>query len=256
MQVTAVYFSATGTSKRNAASIAEGFAGHAGFETLDLTPFSELAVPRRFGADDFVVFSAPCYKGRIPIVAMERLRTLRGDRTACIITVTYGNRDYDDALLELHDLVRENGFLPVAAAALIGQHTYGVIQPGRPDESDMEANRRFARAVRGKQQAAPEKEATLTIQGERPYRGEGSGGSFRPLTSADCTHCGLCVRECPVRAIGEDCVTVAGHCLACFRCIQICPAQAKNMDTPEYRGFAEAFSRQLATRRENEYILS
>ena len=254
MQVTAVYFSATGTSKRNAESLAEGLAGHEGFETLDLTPFSETSVQRGFGADDFVVFSVPCYKGRIPVVAMDRLRTLRGDKTPCIITVTYGNREYDDALLELHDLVRANGFRPRAAAALIGQHTYGTIQPGRPDASDMEANRRFARAVLDTQHAAPEQETPLTIRGERPYRGEGSGGSFRPLTSDTCTHCGLCVRECPVRAIGEDCVTVAGHCLACFRCIQICPVQAKNMDTPEYRGFAEAFSRQLATRRENEYI--
>ncbi len=43
----------------------------------------------------------------------------------------------DDALLEMYDLVKENGFLPFAAAALVAQHTFGDIQRGRPNEKDL-----------------------------------------------------------------------------------------------------------------------
>mgnify|MGYP002799423549 CR=1 FL=1 len=118
-----------------------------------------------------------------------------------MITVTYGNRHYDDALIELFDLVREQGFRPLAAAALVGQHTYGHIQVGR-------------------------------------------------------TGCGLCVRECPEGAIGEDCRTIDPEaCISCFRCIRICPTGAKNMDVPAYQEFAEEFSRKLSQPRKNEYFL-
>lgn len=72
------------------------------------------------------------------------MEALRGADTPCIVTVTYGNRDFDDALLELAEFVRERGFLPIAGAALVGEHTYGSIQPGRPLPDDLREDRAFA----------------------------------------------------------------------------------------------------------------
>lgn len=253
MKVTAIYFSPTGGSKKSATSLAAALADGQ-YDEIDLTP-ADSRISRAFGPDDIVVFSVPCYKGRVPIVAAQRMSGISGNKTPCIVSVTYGNRDYDDALLELTNLATDKGFLVQGAAALVGRHTYGEIQVGRPDDRDAAENRRFVEALRAARHNDFSRPVTLPVKGVFPYRGEGSGGKFRPLTSDACTHCGLCVAECPTHAIADDCRTIDdARCLSCFRCLRLCPTGAKNMNTEPYLSFAEDFSRKLAARRENEYI--
>ena len=244
-KVTLVYFSPTGTTRKSLEAMAEGIGGEG--EVLDLTR-PETPV-RHFEADDMVIIGMPVYVGRIPQVARERLTGISGESTPCLVVVTYGNRHYDDALLELADMAKAQGFTVMGAAALVGRHTYGEIQMERPDSSDLAADREFAvRAF-----SCGKAMADNAVPGNRPYRDGGNGGQFRPLTADTCVHCGLCVRSCPVHAIADDCTTIADTCLACFRCIRICPKGAKNMDTEAYQNFAAAFSEKLKQRRENEY---
>lgn len=245
-QVTLVYFSPTGNTKKSLEAMAASLGGAC--ETVDVTAVEEPQV-RRFGSDEKVIFGAPVYAGRIPSVARGRLSRFRGEGTKCIVVVTYGNRHYDDALLELADMAREQGFTVVGAAALVGRHTYGAIQVDRPDEKDLAADGEFAVRAFSRRDDAPE----VSVPGSSPYREGGSGGKFHPLTSEACVRCGLCVKSCPVHAIADDCVTIGEGCLACFRCIRICPHGAKNMDTPAYNAFAAAFTEKLQKRRENEY---
>jgi len=247
---TAVYFSATGTNKKNVTAIAETFA--ADYKTIDLTRYDSAKEERYFSKDELVIIGAPVYSGRIYCGAAERFHTLHGDQTLCLITVTYGNRHYDDALLELKDLMTHQGFRVIAGAALIGEHTYGDIQKGRPNDQDIEETVQFAEKIRAK--LASDDLSEPSIPGEHPYRDGGNGGGFRPLTDVNCTHCHLCVHECPQGAIHEDCVTIDGNrCISCFRCIRICPDGAKNMNTSQYMDFAKDFSKMLSVRRENEY---
>ncbi len=254
MHVTAVFFSPTGGSRKSATSIAAALSG-GGYEEIDLTP-STSAVARGFGPDDFVVFGMPCYKGRVPIVAVQRMAGLKGNKTPCIISITYGNRDYDDSLLELYNIATEKEFLVQGAAALVGRHTYGAVQVDRPNDKDAAENRRFVESLRAARKNDFSKVVPLTIKGTFPYRNEGSGGRFYPLTSEKCTQCGLCVAECPTNAIAEDCRTIdTSKCLSCFRCLRLCPTGAKNMDVEPYVTFAREFTQKLSTRRENEYIL-
>ncbi len=242
-KVILVYFSPTGNTRKTLEAMAAPFGGAA--DVVDLTVTD--APVRTFDEDDVVIFGTPVYGGRIPSVARARLAGLKGRGTRCIVAVTYGNRHYDDALLELADLAKEQGFAVTGAAALVGRHTFGEIQTERPDENDLAADREFAvRALSGEAHE-------FVIPGNRPYRDGGSGGKFRPLTSEACVHCGLCVKACPVHAIADDCVTIADTCLSCFRCIRNCPKGAKNMDTEAYRSFAVAFTEKLKARRENEY---
>ena len=256
-KVTAVYFSATDTSKKGAEAIAAAVSAAVGCgkaDTINLTRFDAEPPRTVFGPDELVVFGAPVYGGRIYRGAAGRFRRLKGNHTPCVVTVTYGNRDFDDALLELSDLVKELGFVPAAAAALIGEHTYGDIQKGRPNAEDLAGDAAFGAKAAEKLAAGSFSEPE--IPGNCPYKEGGSGGKFHPLTAENCVKCGLCARECPEGAISTvDFQVNPEKCIACFRCIRRCPVHAKNMDTPEYKEFAAAFTKRLAERKENRYFL-
>lgn len=255
-RVTAIYFSPTGGSAKSALSIARALDQHA--RDIDVTLASTAPEAMTFGRNELVVFSAPVYGGRVYRGALDRLECFLGDMTPCIVTVSYGNRHYDDALLELSDFVSEHGFVPVAGAALIARHTFGEIQTDRPNADDLESNRLFA--LRAAAKLGGGDLTPVSLPGNRPYIHGADGGkggtTHRPSTNNACTDCGLCASLCPEEAIAQDNRTVDhGRCISCFRCIRICPAGAKECVTPAYLEFAERFTRQLAQRRENEYFI-
>lgn len=248
MAVYAAVFSPTGTSRKGTWEMASALG-----EAVLLDTTCSPAPQTLFSPQDLVVFGAPVYGGRVFAGALERFSPLQGQDTPCIVTVTYGNRDFDDALLELADFCRSHGFLPFAGAALIGEHTYGSIQIGRPNEEDLQQDRAFALEAWDDFTAGWE---NFTPTGNRPYKDGGKGGSFIPTTKDTCVHCGLCRDQCPMGAIGEDCVTVDPQkCISCFRCVKSCPVKAKGCFTPEYETFAAAFSEKLKDPKENRYFL-
>ena len=108
MGVTAVYFSPTGNTKRSVEAMAAAL--DPGYKTVDLTLPSDTGVSCQFGPEDLVIIGMPVYAGRIPMVAVPRLSGLKGNGTPCILVATYGNRHYDDALVEMEDIAREHGF--------------------------------------------------------------------------------------------------------------------------------------------------
>ena len=251
-KVIAIFFSATGNTKKSVMAMAQGAAEALGGDTpldvaaVDVTCEADPA-PRTFGPDDVVVFGMPVYAGRLPLAVKDRLAAFKGQNTRCLAAVSYGNRHYEDALLELADMATAQGFMVKGGAALIGRHTYGSIQTDRPDAADLQQSRTFA-AMAVLRASFP------SIPGYRPYREGMMRGKFHPLTSDACVQCGICAKRCPVKAIGPDFRTVSDDCISCFRCIRSCPKGAKNMDVPAYNDFAAMFTEKLKERRENEFF--
>ncbi len=248
--VYAVYFSPTGTSKKNSVAVAGEFCED--FEEVDLTVLSKVK-DFKANASDLVVFSFPVYGGRILAQALSVMNNFKGENTPCICLVTYGNRAYDFALAELCTFVSERGFLPFAGGALIGKHTYGEIATDRPNEEDFAKAKEFFGGYKEKLQSG---EISI-LKDFTSFESEtkGKGGRFFPMTNDKCVFCGACARLCPVGAISfENFKVDSTKCIACFRCINRCLAGAKNMDDPAYIQFAEGFSEKLSQRVENEYF--
>ena len=222
MGVTAVYFSPTGNTKRSVEAMAAAL--DPGYKTVDLTLPSDTGVSCQFGPEDLVIIGMPVYAGRIPMVAVPRLSGLKGNGTPCILVATYGNRHYDDALVEMEDIAREHGFAVRGAAALVGRHTYGEIQTERPDGEDLKADAEFAK------RAAASEAMKSTIPGSRPYKKEAvPGGKFKPLTSDACVGCGICASHCRFNALEKEEGRYRVNeyaCEGCGVCAYVCPQKA------------------------------
>lgn len=231
-QVNTIYFSPTGSTRRVMQQIAGGQKGNC--QELDLTDARKNEPEYHFLENEAVFVGMPVYGGRIPAVAGNRLKKLYGNHTPAVIVVTYGNRNYDDALLELKELLEAQGFRIFAAAAVVTEHNIvRQIGTGRPDTQDQAAISAFAGQIAERLNAL---ESTyqigeLKVKGNHPYR-EYSGLPLKPKAGKRCNQCGICIRKCPVQAISRTDAAIldAERCLTCMRCIAVCPTGARKLN--------------------------
>ena len=102
-RVKLIYFSTTGTTQRVLEGIAKGIDVE-DVERLNLTlpDGAQQSIPPF--SDELVIIGAPVYGGRLPVDAIERLKQLEASNTLAVLIVVYGNREFDDALLEFKNL--------------------------------------------------------------------------------------------------------------------------------------------------------
>ncbi len=248
MKVSTIYFSATYTTKR----VAEAVASHLSHDvtTYDITnevPSGQIIIP----ANEIMVVGIPVYAGRVPTMAIERLRYFRGNNTPAIIIAVYGNRHYDDAVLELHDIMTDCGFRTIAAGAFIAQHSiFPKVGSTRPDARDMNTIESFAHKAKTLINCEL---STINIPGNRPYKVPG-GIPIWPTASRKCNTCGACARLCPTGAINpiEPRGVDKGKCIKCGRCVAICPTKARRFYGIKYALAARKFNATFTARREPE----
>ena len=143
-KITVLLFSPTGGTQRAAMLLAERLAHTA--QQVDLSRPD--CAPRAFGKDDVVLAAGPVFGGRIPALMAERLRQCQGNGARAIAAAVYGGRAYEDALVELDDLLAAQGFRVVAAAALLAEHSIvRTIAAGRPDAQDAAQLADFEHAI-------------------------------------------------------------------------------------------------------------
>ncbi|MBI5250550.1 MAG: 4Fe-4S binding protein [Desulfomonile tiedjei] len=254
------YFSPTGTTKKVLEAIAEGI-GIEPVEHLSVTSTNTAMKPLGNFTDELVVIGAPVYAGRLPEDAVKRFKHFRAQGTRAILVVVYGNRDYEDSLLELTDLSRELGFIPVASAAFIGEHSFSTkdvpIATGRPDKKDLEKAVAFGLTIKQRISDLGSLDTTVSLKvpGNFPYktRMPPIEGAARTLASV-CTTCGTCAEVCPKGAIKVNTTveTDPNLCIKCCACVKECPTQARIMDIPFVRKIAAWLNENYTHRKEPE----
>ena len=255
IKLTSVYFSATYTTRQVVNYVSRQLSEQ--MTEYDITNDSgtdEVLLT----ADEVLVVGIPVYAGRIPVMAVERIRRFKGQGTRAVAIAVYGNRHYDDALLELSDLLSENGFQVISAAAFIAQHSiFPKVGKNRPDTADFHQMDVFARETRHILQKECAKLLPIHIPGNRPYKIPGSIPIF-PSGTKSCKECGKCASLCPVGAIPMEHSRMVDEskCIKCGRCIVVCPTHSRRFKGLKYFLASLKFSRMCRARREPEMFFA
>ena len=232
MNYSTMIFSPTGGTEKVTAALTAPWGNAA--RSVDLTDskldFSGIA----FQPEDVVVIAVPSYGGRVPGLASERIRQVRGNGAYGVLVCVYGNRAYEDTLVELEDLAGSAGFQVAAAVSAVAEHSIvRCIAAGRPDAEDREVLEDFGVTIQKRLQSGGK---AAPIPGNRPYKK--SGGGMVPQTGDSCIQCGQCAAQCPAGAIDPaDARNIdAAACISCMRCVAICPQHAKALDAAKLAG--------------------
>ena len=248
MNTVEIIFSPTGGTERVANILCEKWNENS--VKIDLsdskTEFSKCIIDK----EDRVLVAMPSFGGRAPAVAIERLKKIAGNGAKCTLVCVYGNRAYEDTIVEMEDAAKECGFRVVAAVAAVAEHS---IMPqyasGRPDASDKKQLEQFAEQIAGRT------EAVVSIPGNRPYKKAGGAGLV-PKVGKDCKKCGLCAESCPVQAIDPASFTAdAKKCISCMRCVKQCPEKSRSVNGAMVSIAAMAIKKACSVRKENELFL-
>ena len=248
MNIVEIVFSPTGGTEK----VAHLIRSHWGENTVKIdlsdakTDFSQYVI----NGEDQVLIAMPSFGGRAPAVAIERLKQIAGNGAKCTLVCVYGNRAYEDTLVEMEDAAKECGFRVVAAVAAVAEHS---IMPqyatGRPDETDKAQLADFAAKISGKDSEI------ASLPGNRPYKKSGGAGLV-PKPTKDCVKCGLCAEKCPVQAIDRASFAADPKlCIGCMRCVKQCPKNARTVNGLMVSAAAMAIKKACSVRKENELYL-
>lgn len=270
-KVKAVYYSATGNAEKVVMAVANMIAARLGVsvERDDFTLPGSRGNVREYEPTDLVVFGTPVYAGRVPNKMLPEVQRLfKGNGALAIPVVVFGNRSFDDGLMELRNELENNGFHTVAGAGIATSHVFSEkIAPGRPDAQDMEKIAAFAEAAAHKIRGLKEIPAPVAVSGRDPvgpyYKPLGVDGQpavflkAKPATRAElCDGCGICADVCPMGSVShENPAEVPGICIKCQACVKKCPKGAKYFDDPAFLSHVAMLEQNYTRRAEPEMFL-
>lgn len=258
-KVKLIYFSPTGTTRKILEGIAQGIS-IGKVEAIDFTlpENANRSVP--VFSNELAIIGAPVYGGRLPEDAINRFKQLKAENSFAVIIIMYGNREFDDALLELKNLSIELGFNPIAGGAFIGEHSFASrkvpIANGRPDGLDMEKAKELGKKIKEKviDFEVLDYRIDLAVPGSFPYEADGARPlAVSPVTKDDiCKVCGTCVSVCPTAAISINgsVTTDVNNCIRCCACIKNCPEGARVVENETWEYITNWLNENCGLRKE------
>ena len=270
-RICCIFFSPTGNTKKLALAAAEHVAKIESLpvDEIDFTRMENRLKSYEFGPEDFVILAAPTYAGKLPNKILPDFKEkLRGDKTPAAAIVTFGNRSFDNSLAEMVQVLKEDGFCPLAGAAFVCQHAFTkVLAGGRPGEKDLKEVRDFALKCfnLAKDTKFLAKGDGLQVVGDAdapyyvPKGTDGQPAKFlkaKPLTDrSKCINCGLCAELCPMASINpQDIEDVHGICIKCQACVKGCPEGAKYFDDKAFLSHVAMLEQNFTDKKENRFF--
>ncbi len=224
-------------------------------ETIDLSKADQDFTRYQFDSNDVAVVAMPSFGGLAPQAAIDRFSKISGNGANCIIVTVYGNRAYEDSLVQMQDTAENCGFKVIAAVSAVAEHSImHQYATGRPDKTDSAKLSEFADRIEVR--ISEGKDTTPDIPGNRPYKKAGGAGLV-PKCTSDCTNCKTCVTACPVQAIdsGNPRITDSKKCISCMRCVSICPSKARKVNGAMVKIASLAIKQACLERKEDELFI-
>jgi ferredoxin len=257
------FFSPTGTTEAVVQGISRGI-NQCSVEIIDITRPDARNKPLQTSENELLIIAVPVYMGRVPALLMEWLQAINAQKTPVVCVVVYGNRAYENALLELKDIMTKLGCKPIACAAYIGEHSFSSSEmptaEGRPDENDLNHAELFGHKINEKLLSVSSVGhiPDVNIPGDYPYGGITELWSVDFIAiSNECTQCGICAEMCPVGAIdsGNSNMIDKEKCITCCACIKNCPQNARTMKTGPVKDAAMRLNKLYNKRKKPEFFL-
>jgi len=246
-----ILFSPTGGTEKAAKILCSALSSE--LKITDLTNAEAAPVNFPANSDEVAVIALPSYGGRVPALAVERLKNVHAEGMPCILLCVYGNRAYEDTLAEMEDLAKQCGFSVSAAVAAIAEHSImHQYATGRPDAADEQALKDMGAKILDKLAHGRGKDSFF-IPGTRPYKKAGSISLVPKATSA-CVSCGTCASACPAGAISKNNLKIADEhkCISCMRCVVKCPHNARKISSVMVSAASLAMKKVCSVRKECE----
>ena len=228
MKIYEITFSATGRTQKVTDIISSVFEGDKTRVDISNPNFKDKIY--EISQDSFCIVSVPVYNGRVPTPAVDNLKNIKGNGATALLVAVYGNRAIDDCLLELKNILAEQGFKCKAAISAVAEHSMmPQFATNRPDDEDKKELIGFARKIKEKLDSNTLSE-TINVPGKMPYA-KSPNLPIKMKVNKDCIKCGKCAKVCPVSAIPFDnpSCTDKSKCITCMRCISVCPKNARSL---------------------------
>ncbi|MCM1354801.1 MAG: 4Fe-4S binding protein [Staphylococcus sp.] len=265
MSIYSFSFSPTGTSAKILSDINEGISGvlntDISFRDLTFHPVEDIVL----SPDDIIIVAAPVYGGKIAPIVKDRLKGIVGNNAKCVVVAVYGNRAFENAVVDFASFMSDSGCLICGAATFIGEHSYSTadtpIASGRPDQQDMAAARAFGKEIALKirrDELCKISPSSLTdepspMESMINFRnfviGYQQQQAKRPVTylpevdTSLCDDCGSCYDTCPTGAITPGCEDAdPTKCIKCCVCVKVCPQGARRFFSPFAQTLSENFN--------------
>lgn len=258
-----VYFSPTGTSAKVIKGIADGLSAPK-VEAIDITSPEARTQPLRTNGDDLLMVAVPVYMGRVPALLDGWFNAIEAQETPAVCVVVYGNREFDNALLELKETLTSRGCVPVAGGAYIGEHSFAderaPVGMGRPDADDLQHASELGEKIRHKLASVSSVRdlPDLQVPGTHPYAGVTELWDVDFIAVDDnCIQCGLCAKVCPMGAVDPACSATIDitKCITCCACIKRCPQNARSKKPGPVKEASQRLLKLHGTPKKPEYYL-